>query len=435
MFVIKPVAAAELLSLGAAVAYTLKHKPSLLAAEQQVKAAHEQFLASDAASQPVVNVSYSARISDNPLDAFADKLFTQQITTQDFVPNQLNNPNSSELFVTSLSMRWPVYTGGKIEAQQLQSKASYQQSKLSFQRNQQKNIFVTTQAYLYVIATRKALNIAEQTKQAFQHHANSTAKLAKQGRIVESDKLSAQVSLAAVKAQYSQAQTRYKHALTRLKHAIGMPVNKLLSVNTDWPKIKVLASNLDTLYKNAQVKRVDLLALKKAIAAAKENIHVNEAANKPNVNLIASSNWYDDQFGFDSQSSSLMAVASYTLYDGTVSGKLGAAKARHKQQQWRKQALQQAVQSEVKQAMDNLDEAKSRIAIAKNNVVLAKKSVRLVKKRYGRGRTILLDLLQSERMYTEARLEKLTSEFNLRISRLALLNSVGVLDAPQVVRP
>lgn len=430
-FAVKSVAASDLLTLQYAVKYTLEHQPGLLATEQQVNAAHQQLLASDAASKPVVNLSYSARISDNPLDVFADKLFTQQITAQDFAPSKLNNPGSSELFVTSLSMRWPVYSGGRIEAQQLQSNVAYQQRSLLFQRAQQQSIFATTRAYLYVIATRKALDIAGQAEQAFQHHANSTATLARQGRIVESDKLSAQVNLAAVKAQHSQARTRYQHALTRLKHAMGMPVNKKVSVNADWPEIKLLPENLDSLYKLAQTNRIDLQAATKAIDAAKANIDVKNAANKPNINLIASSNWYDDQVGFDSQSSSLMAVASYKLYDASITGKLGAARAQHKQQQWRKIALQQSVQSEVKQAMDNLLEAKSRIAIAKDNVVRAKKTVRLVKKRYGRGRTILLDLLQSERMYSDARIEKLTAELNLHVSRLALLNAVGVLNIPK----
>ncbi len=426
---LKP-AAADLLTLESAINYTLKNKPALLANEQRVSAAHEQFLASDAASQPVVSLSYGVRISDNPLDVFADKLFTQQITTQDFVPGKLNNPDSSELFMTSLTMRWPVYSGGRIEAQLSQSNATYKQRKLLLQRARQQGVFATTQAYLYVIATAKALTIARQAEQAFQHHANSTAKLAREGRIVESDKLSAQVNLAAVKAKYTQSLTRHQHALRRLKRAIGKPVSEVITVNDEWPVIKGLPGNLDSLYKQAQANRIDLLAAVKAIDSARANIDVNNAANKPMVDLVASSNWYDDNFGFDSQSSSVMAIANYRLYDGSIKGKLGAAKAQYKAQQWHKQALQQSVLSDVKQASDNLFEAKSRIAIAKDNVLLAKKTVRLVKKRYGRGRTILLDLLQSERMYTEACIEKLTSELNLRASQLALLNAVGILNVP-----
>ena len=422
------------ITLENAVNHALKNNPNLLATQQQVTVAHEQFLSVDAAYQPIISLSYSARISDNPLDAFADKLFTQQITTQDFETSRLNNPDTTELYTTSLSVRLPLYTGGKIEAQQLQSSITYKQRQLLYQRAQQKTVFQTKQAYLYVIAAHKALLIAKQATQAFQNHADSTAKLARQERIVESDKFSAQVTLSKVKSQLEQSQTRYKNAITRLQRVMGMPLNNILSTTTTWPNIEDLQDDLDSLYIKAQKNRADLLAANKSIDSARANIDIADSENNLKLNLVASSNWYDDNLGFDSQSSSLMAVASLNLYDGTTRSKLGSARAQHKEQQWRRQSLLQTVQSEVKQAFDSLLEAKSRVAIAKDNVVVAKKTVRLVKKRYGRGLTILLDLLQSEKMYVDARLEKLTSEFNLRSSQLLLQNAVGVLDVPKEVQ-
>jgi len=419
------------LSIERAVNYALKNNPDLHVYQEQVMAAHEQYLSVNAASQPVISISYSARVSDNPLDAFANKLYTRQITTQDFIPEKLNNPDTSELYVTSLSLRWPIYSGGKIEAQQMQKNVQHQQSQMTYQRAKQLTVFHTKQAYLYVIASHKAMKITEQATDAYQKHANSTAKLAKQERIVESDKLSAQVNLSAIKSQLEQSKTRYKNAITRLKHILGMKVNRAINVELHWPTVDETQENIDELYNFALKNRVDLLAALKAIESARANIDVANATNNPKVDFVASSNWYDENLGFDSQSSSLMAVASFNLYDGTRNGKVGAARAQHKEQQWRLESLKQKVRSEVKQAHDGLLEAKSRVAIAKNNVILAKKTVGLVKKRYGRGRTILLDLLQSERMYIDARLEKLTSEFNLKISQLTLLSAVGLLEIPK----
>jgi len=431
LLIVRPVFAGEPMSLDKAMHYALANNPSLSVSQQQVSAAYEQSLSMSRAADPVVSLSYGARVSNNPLDAFADKLFTQKITTDDFVPSKLNNPDSSELFVTSLSTRWPVYSGGKIIAQQLQTKVQLQQRQLLYQRAQQQIVFDTMKAYLYVVATKKALLISHEAEQAFQRHATSTAKLAKQGRAVESDKLSAQVNLSAIKVQTVQAQTRYKHAISKLKNVMGMPISDSLSISADWPVVPNGQKNIEVLIQQAQQQRVDLLAAVQSVAAAKASIDIAKANNKLNINFVASSNWYDDDFGFDSQSYSIMAVASLNLYDGATDGKLGAARAQYKGEQWRKQVLQQAVDLDVKLALDNLLEAETRIGIAKNNIVIAKKTVRLVKKRYGRGLTILLDLLQSERMYIDARLEVLTSELNLRTSRLSLLNAVGVLDVPK----
>jgi outer membrane protein TolC len=428
-------AAAEVLqmSMPSAVTYALQHNPDLHAAEQQMAAAQQQQLTTQAASAPVISISHTARVSDNPLDAFADKLFTRQVTTPDFQPALLNEPGSSSLYLTSLTLRWPVYSGGKIEAQQQQTDIAYQQSKLLYQRAQEKTAFHTMQAYLYVIASQKALQIAEQAVQAAQQHAATTAELAQQGRIVESDKLAAEVNLAAVKAQQAQAVTRSRHARTQLRKVMGLITDSEIMINDSWPENQaVSASDIGALMQRAADQRVDLLAAQKAIAAAGASVEVASADKKPSVNLVASSNWYDDEPGFDSQSSSLMAIASIDLYDGTTDGKVGAAKARHKEQQWRKQSLQQNVQAEVKQAFDDRQEAHARLSIAKDNVSRAKKAVRLVKKRYGQGRTILLDLLQSERMYTDARIEKLTAELDLRTSQLALSFALGETELPAV---
>ncbi len=422
--------------LGSAVDHALAHNPELHAAQAQVETAAQQREAVAAASGPVVSLSHTARVSDNPLDAFADKLFTRQVTTADFAPALLNDPGITSLYLTSLSLQWPVYTGGKLEAQQQQSDISYQQSQLVYQRAQQTVAWRTMQAYLYVIATERAIDIAEQAVSAAQQHADTTARLAREGRIVESDKLAAEVNLAAVEAQQAQALTRHQHALTQLRQVMGLPADADIAVDSEWPqqtelqahgKAAAVQTDITALMQQALKQRPDLQAAQKAIAAAVAGIEVASADKKPAVALVASSNWYDDSPGFDSQSISLMAVARINLYDGSTDGKIGAAKAQQQQQRWREQALQQAVMGEVKQAFDDLHEAQTRWQLARDNVTRAAKAVQLVQKRYGQGRTILLDLLQSERMLTESRIEKLTAELNLRISQLALAHATGAL--------
>ena len=427
--------AASLVTLDEAVKHALQHNAELHASEQQVQVARQQLASVEAAAMPVVSLSHSARVSDNPLDAFADKLFTRQVTAADFDPASLNRPGSSELYLTSLSLKWPVYTGGELDARQRQSGMALQQSRLLYQHARQVTAWQSAQAYLYAVAAQRALGIAEQAVVAAQHHADTTARLAAEGRIVESDKLAAEVNLAAVKAQQVQAVTRHQHALTRLRQLMGLPPEAGLAVGARWPPTPFWSQQEDSdvgqHIEHALQNRHDLLAAQKAIAAAGAGVDVASADKKPSVALVASSNWYDDAPGFDNQSSSLMAVASIKLYDGASEGKLGMARARQKEQQWREQALQQQVRSQVKQAFDDVQEATTRLALASDNVSRARQAVQLVQKRYGQGRTILLDLLQSERAYTEARIEKLTAELNLRTSRLTLAFASGKLALPE----
>ncbi len=203
LFVLVQVSAwaqAQNFDLDTAITYALKHNPDLNAAQQQLDASSAQLRSSRAGYMPSVTVSTSARVSDNPLDAFADKLNTRQVTTPDFDPAVLNNPGSSDLYFTQLALRWPVYTGGRVSALVDAAEATELNRRLQYQRDREYTAFATTRAYLSVLSAKKALEIAQDAVDAAQQHANTTKRLASQGRIVESDKLAAEVNLAAVQS-------------------------------------------------------------------------------------------------------------------------------------------------------------------------------------------------------------------------------------------
>jgi len=165
-------------------------------------------------------------------------------------------------------------------------------------------------------------------------------------------------------------------------------------------------------------------------------VQAARAAHKPSVDFIATSNWYDDHPGFDSHSSSVMGVVSLDLYaGGRHQGEIGAALAEENEMQWRAQALEQSVRNDVRAAHDHLREARARHATSADNVERARENVRLVDRRYGQGRTILIDLLQAERSYTDARMEELNSRVDLEVGRSALRLAEGTLPLPEGTAP
>jgi len=78
--------AAGPLSLDEAIRHALGQNPELRAADRQVQAADARTDAAKGAFLPQVGVRYMVRRSDNPLDAFADKLNTRSVTSADFDP-------------------------------------------------------------------------------------------------------------------------------------------------------------------------------------------------------------------------------------------------------------------------------------------------------------------------------------------------------------
>ena len=426
---------AQVLDIDSAVTHALEHNPNLNAVQQQLSASSARTEASKAGHQPTLTISHTARLSDNPLDAFADKLNTRQVTTPDFDPARLNEPGSSDLYFTQLALRWPVYTGGRVSALVESAEQSENNSRLQYQYQREYIAAATMQAYLVALATAEGLEIADDAVKAAVQHKNTTAKLASEGRIVESDKLAAEVNLAAIRSQREQAATRYQSALDELKLVIGLPMAAEIQLAA--AKLPAISNDdtVDSYEKRALDARKDLAAARAMLQAAKARVDAARSVRKPSVDIVASSNWYDDNPGFDSQSSSIMGVISFDLYDGKADGEIDVTLAQQREMQWQLQALEQSAQKQVRDAWNSLLESRKRLAIAEDNVNTAKKTVRLVKQRYGQGRTILLDLLQAEKLYTDARSEKLTAQLNLELARVALPLASGALALPTGVSP
>jgi len=432
-----PVVRAETFSLEQAVSHALAHNPELLAVLAQSAAAAGRTQTAAGERLPSLGLSYSARASNNPLDAFADKLNTRSVTTQDFDPARLNHPGTSDLHMTQLALRLPVYSGGRLSSSLTSAEEMEKNARLQYERAREITAFHTQRAYLSLLAALEAQTIADDAVKAAQQHAHSTAQLSREGRTVVSDKLTAEVNLAAVQSSREQAVTRVETARNQLKLVMGLPLDRDINLTAAREDIEALReSNLADSETRALTGRKDLAAARAQSQAARARVQAARAAHKPSVDFIATSNWYDDNPGFDSHSSSVMGVVSLDLYaGGRHQGEIGTALAEENEMQWRAQALEQSVRNDVRAAHDNLREARARHATAADNVERARENVRLVDQRYGQGRTILIDLLQAERSYTDARMEELNSRVDLEVGHLALRLAEGTLPLPEGAAP
>lgn len=422
-------AAAATLGPDEAVQYALTHNPEIVAVQADVQAAQSRAQASRGALVPEVVARYSVRASDNPLDAFADKLNTRTVTAADLDTARLNNPDASTLHMAQIAAQLPLYTGGRIDATIRAADERRAAAAAQGERARQLVAARALQAYFAAQAAREGVDIADAAMEAAQAHARTTASLVRQGRTVSSDRLTAEVNLAAYQSQREQANTRYRLALNQLKLAMGMPLDEEIALAPRTaPTPPKLTEPVGALAEQAVQKRADLAAARRQVQAGQAQVDAARAALRPQVDLVASTNWYDEQLAVDSNSWSVMGVVSQSLYSGgrrrneTAAARYAAAAARA-----RLEGQEQAVRNDVRTAYANLVEAESRLTIARDNVDKARRSVALVRQRYGQGRTILIDLLQAERALVEARNEELSAGLALQSSRVALDLATGTL--------
>lgn len=431
-------AAQPTLGLEEAIAYALDHNPELAAARAQQQAAAEAVASAEGARLPQVDLRYSARRSDNPLDVFAERLNTRSVTSADFDPTRLNDPGASTLHATELSLLWPVYTGGRVQAGVRAARGHELAARHRYRRLRELIAFRTLSAYRQAQAAAEAVRILDDAVHAAKAHADTTARLLAERRIVPSDKLSAEVNLALVQSQREQAVTRARNALEQLALVMGIAPGDPLPTLPPWEEppadVPIVGEDLVALEHQALAQRADLQALAAEHEAARARIAAARAGFRPQLSVGATRHWYDDTPSLDNASNSLLGVVSLNLYRG--------GRDRHELAQAQHQAEEAAVElerarhqvlNEVRAATRALEEARTRVAICADNVGKARRAVELVRGRYGEGRTLLLDLLATERVLTESRLEKLNATLALSTAVASLQLAVGTFEPPVVV--
>ena len=428
------VVAADVLSLDAALRHALSLNPELRAAGRQAQAADARADAAKGAFLPQLGVRYMVRRSDNPLDAFADKLNTRSANPADFGNAQtLNYPDASTLHATQLALEMPLYTGGRLVAGARAAGATAQAAHLDYEHRQQTTAYNTLHAYRAAQAAASALTIANDAVDAARDHAQTTARLARQGRIVASDSLTAELNLATAQGLREQAANRQRLALEALRLVTGLPATAELLLPA-WENASPAALSAVTETQSEQralATRKDILAHEAQLVASRAKISAARAAFQPQVGVIAADSWYDDSASLSNKSQSIMGVVSLNLFNGGRDWHgLTAAQHDTEQSELHLEGLQQAVRAEVRAAASRLNEANARRQIAGQTVGKARENVRLVKLRYGEGRTILIDLLMAERVLVEARNEELTAALGQELSAAQLQLAEGSLALP-----
>ncbi|SFD05461.1 Outer membrane protein TolC [Thiohalospira halophila DSM 15071] len=431
-----PPAGAAFFDREAAVDHALSHNPRLDASQASIGAAEADLEAARSAGSAQVALTASGSASNNPLDAFSHKLQAGNIEADmaamdfgDFDPDELNNPDPSFLMSTGVEVRYPLYTGGRVSAGVQGAESAREAAELGHLRAREVIAYQTRRAYLAVQAAERGLAIAEDAVAAARDHAETTRRLVRDGRIVESDQLTAEVNLNEMEANRDQARQRVRQARNRLRLAMGLDRDEPLEV-AELPPVDEMPelAGLETLQAEALASRRDLQSLRAQQAAQRARVDMEEAAYGPQVNLVASGNTYGENSAYDNTAWRAMAQVRYQLWDGgTASSKAAAARQRTERVRAEIADRERAIRNEVRQAVDDIELARERLQNSRGTVERARENVTQVDRRYGQGRTILIDVLQAEGRLVKARNEVLSARHALQAGLLQLSAAQGRL--------
>ncbi|HWG21522.1 MAG TPA: TolC family protein [Terracidiphilus sp.] len=389
-------AAQEPLTLRQAIQQALGASPEAkIAGADMHEAKAGAFLAR---TQLLPQLSFTEDISrgDDPVYVFGSKLRQQGFTQTDFAVNALNRPQPIGNFSSRLSGSWLAFDSFRTQ-KAIQSADFMRKSAGSLAKAANQKIALdVVQAYQSVLYAERQIAIARHEEETAEALLSSVDDHVKAGLAVESDRMSAQVNVAARKQELIAAQGDKELAWAQLRVAMGAPNLQETTLQPiephDFPQ-----APLDQELQTAASTRSDLAALGQAQSAQAAAVSGAKSGFGPRVSAYG--NWEQDRSTFAGAGGSNWVAGVQIAIDITPFGKRAqlahdvAAKERVDAQL---AGYQQQIRLQVTQAHIMRGTAQQSLETARAAVDQSAESLRILRNRYSAGLATITDLLRAE---------------------------------------
>ena len=388
--------AQEPLTIRQAVDQALGQSPQAAiahAGDQEAKSA-----ATMARTQLLPHLNFTEDISrgNDPVYAFGTRLRQGQFTQADFALDALNHPPSIGNFSTRFSGSWTAFDSFKTQREIHSADLLRASASSSDKAVDQQIVLNVVGAYQSVLYAQREIDVAQHEQETASALLASVDDHVKAGLAVESDRMSAQVNVAARKQELIVAQGDLDLAWAQLREAMGTPdlqASELKPIEPHTFDQLPLEQELATAAKT----RPDLTALTQAQSAQASGLRAAKSNFGPVVNTYG--NWEEDRGSLGSSGGNNWVVGVQISVDILPIGK----RAQLAQQTAAKQkidaqlsASQQHVRLEVSQAHIHRRTAELSLETAQAALNQSAESLRILKNRYGAGLANITDLLRAE---------------------------------------
>ena len=194
-------------------------------------------------------------------------------------------------------------------------------------------------------------------------------------------------------------------------------------------ELKIFERDVAALIEEARQRRPDLYAAAAQVKASEANVEAVRAAGKPSISLTASTN-QSSSAGVTSSGSSAGITLSVPIFSGFASTyRIRAAEAQVETKNAQFEQLRLQVALDVWTAYQNLITATQSLRSTADLLDSARQSERVALGRYKAGVGNILDVLNAQSALASARQQRIQATFSWNISRTALAQAMGSLDA------
>ncbi|MDR3724292.1 MAG: TolC family protein [Terracidiphilus sp.] len=415
------------LTLRQAIEQALKQNPDVAVARAGVDEAHAGTAMAKSALLPQVSFTEDMSRGNDPVYAFGTRLRQQRFTQADFALNALNTPDAIGNFSSRISGGWQVFDSLKTQRQIRGAKLMERSASSQAGAVDQKIVFSVVAAYQQVLYAEREVATAQHEAATAEALLKSADDHVKAGLAVESDRMAAQVNLAACRQTLIAAEGEREMAWAGLRLAMGAPefeATSLVPLEARSYPATALADDVTLAAKN----RKDLAAMGDASHAQAAATSAARLALGPRVNAYG--NWENDRNTLASSGGSNWVAGvqiAIDLQPMTRRAQLAQQQAARARVEAQVESYRQQVRMQVSQAHTQRATAQQSMETAKAAVDQAAESLRIVKNRYEAGLATITDLLRAEDAERQSQTNYWRAVYGNTVAYAQLLFTTGTL--------
>src|SRR5256712_1970412 len=338
-------------------------------------------------------------------------------------------PPSPNLYAARLILQYPLYSGGRIEAQIAMAEANLKGAEATFERVKQQIVFTIRQAYYQLLLAQAGFDSANHSvAQAAENLRVARARVAS-GVSPKFDEVQADVALATARQVQVRARNGVAQAMQGLAGLLNLALDRTLAP-ADGFAVIVVETPLDRLIAQALATRPELAEVSARQAAAQAGIQLAESGGRLNLGLSGAFD-YSNTNGFIpgttlSSSWSVTLAGTLSILDGGLTmERINEARQRLEQLKAAELSQRQAIELDVRQSYLNLQSAREELTAADALQAQAAEALRIANVRFAAGVGTSLEVLSAQASSSQAEVAKAQALFTYNVARAALVRAVG----------
>jgi len=419
---------ADELTLQQSIDQALEHNPQIRmvnARERQSAAALQE---TRAMWLPHVDVSETVMSSNNPVFVFGSLLEQGRFGSQNFDPRYLNAPGVLHNYRLGLNVRFTLFDQfRRLEAARQASNGVAQSQAGVDEAKQAIRLDVMSRFYGLLIAQARH-DVATEAVKSAESDAAAMREKFRQGLLVESDALAAEVQIASFRQQEIEAAGGVNIARAALNSVIGRDATTETTVRGQLPETLFDERPLSELLSRAADRRGEIAAARLADDNARLQLQMARGSFLPRVDTFGSWGASGPTFGNRNGDRSIGAVLSFDIFDGGKFSRVSEAQAGVEQARAAEEASRSKVTMEIITAYEHVRSAAQRIAVAQAAVAQAGAAARIVRDRYEQGLTTITEHLHAQTSLFHAKLDLLSARYDYVIGSGDLARATGGLN-------